>query len=469
MQMLLDGASCDSLSGSTLPVYNPATGTTIDTVPAGSSDDVTAAVAAAEIVQTKWAGVSPTDKSRILIATGMLIRREADTLATLLTTEQGKPFHESKNEILGTAHIFEYYASMTGSIRGDAAVLPKYGYMNVVRKPLGVCGAIVPWNMPAIIFGWKVGAALACGNTVVVKPSETAPLTVLRLAILLGAAGVPGGALNVITGSGEVTGGAVVRNPDIRHVSFTGSVETGRAVASAAAPTLKKLTLELSGNDVFIVAADADIDAAVAGAVRNRFYNCGQVCTSAKRILVDAGCVDEFVRKAKAAIEKLVVGSGLEQVNMGPMNNPRQRDTVALAVDRIVQEECGKLIFGGKKLEGPGNFYAPTLLSDVSPDAVSEEIFGPVMPVIPFATLDEAVGIANSTPYGLGASIWTKNIMTAYTVTEQVRSGVVWVNRHLVLPPEVPFGGTGNSGYGRENGREFIYEYTEPKSILIGL
>lgn len=237
---------------------------------------------------------------------------------------------------------------MTGSIRGDAAVLPKYGYMNVVRKPLGVCGAIVPWNMPAIILGWRTGAALACGNAVVVKPSETAPLTVLRMAELLGAAGIPGGALNVVIGNGAVTGDAVVRNADIRHVSFTGSVATGRAVAGATASTLKKLIMELGGNDAFIVAADADIDEAVAGAVQNRFYNCGQVCTSAKRILVDVGCVDEFVRKAKAAIEKRVVGSGLEKVSMGPLNNPGQRDAVASAVDRIVREECGRLIFGGK-------------------------------------------------------------------------------------------------------------------------
>ena len=445
MQMFLDGTGHDSLSGSSIPVYNPATGEVIDTVPAGNADDVAAAVTAAEIAQKKWERVSPADKSRILIAAGALIRSEADALATLLTTEQGKPFREAKDEILGTAHVFEYYASMTGTLQGDAAVLPKYGYMNVVRKPLGVCGAIVPWNMPAIIFGWKAGAALACGNAVIAKPSETAPLTVLRLAELLVKAGVPGGAMNVVTGSGR------------------------RSVALAAAPTLKKLTLELGGNDAFIVTADADIDAAVAGAVRNRFYNCGQVCTSAKRILVDAVCADEFVRKAKDAIEKLVVGSGIEKVNMGPLNNPGQRDAVAAAVDRIVSEDCGKIICGGKKKEGAGNFYAPTLLADVSPDAVSEEIFGPVMPVIPFTTLDEAIKIANGTPYGLGASVWTKNLKTAYTVADQIRSGVVWVNRHLILPPEIPFGGTGDSGYGRENGREFIYEYTEPKSILLGL
>ncbi|HJJ91001.1 MAG TPA: aldehyde dehydrogenase family protein [Methanocorpusculum sp.] len=467
MRMYLNGTEYDSLSGTTIPVYNPATGAMIDTIPVGNAEDVAAAVEVAEIAQKKWEGVNQANKARILIKAGTLIREEAATLARLLTTEQGKPFHEAKDEILGTAHIFEYYASMTGSIQGDAAFLPKYGYKNVVRRPLGICGAIIPWNMPAIIFGWKVGSALACGNAVVVKPSETAPLTVLRLAKLIDRAGIPPGTLNIVTGNGVNTGDAIVRNTSISHVSFTGSIETGRAVASAAAPTLKKLTLELGGNDAFIVTKDADIDVAVAGAVRNRFYNCGQVCTSAKRILVEESCVEEFVKKTKVAIEKLVVGSGLEQVNMGPLNNPAQREAVASSVDRIVQEEKGKLIIGGKKLLGPGNFYAPTLLSDVVPDAVTDEIFGPVLPVIPFTTLDEAIWIANSTSYGLGASVWTKNITTAYTIIEKIKSGVVWVNQHLILPPEIPFGGTGNSGYGRENGNDFIYEYTESKSILI--
>jgi betaine-aldehyde dehydrogenase/succinate-semialdehyde dehydrogenase/glutarate-semialdehyde dehydrogenase len=467
--MFLDGVGCDCLSGGTLPVYNPATGSVVDSVPAGNADDVAVAVAIAENSQTKWAKVNQADKSRILIAAGALIRNEVETLARLLTTEQGKPFHEAKNEILGTAHIFEYYASMTGSIRGDAAVLPKYGYMNTIKKPLGVCGAIVPWNMPAIIFGWKVGAALACGNAIVIKPSETAPLTILRLAELLVAAGVIGGVMNVVTGDGAVVGDAIVRNPGIRRVSFTGSVATGRRVSLAAAPILKKLTLELSGNDAFIVAADADVDTAVAGAIQSRFYNCGQVCTSAKRILVDASLTGEFVKKARAAIEKFVIGNGLEKVNMGPLNNPKQLDMVASAVDRILSEDCGNLVCGGKKQDGLGNFYEPTLLSNVSPDAVSEEIFGPVMSVISFSTLDEAVEIANGTSYGLGTSIWTKNMKIAYTVAEQIRSSVVWVNKHLILPPEIPFGGTGDFGYGLENGREFVYEYTEPKSILIDI
>ncbi|MDV0444209.1 aldehyde dehydrogenase family protein [Methanorbis rubei] len=469
MQMFVGGRATESLSGKSVQVVNPATGSVIDTIPAGTADDVAAVVDVAGVDQLKWASISPADKARVLINAGAQIRAEADSLATLLTTEQGKPLRESKDEILGTAHVFEYYASMTGSVRGDAAVLPKYGYMNVVRKPIGICGAIVPWNMPAMIFAWKAGAALACGNAVVAKPSDTAPLTILRLAEILVRAGVFGGAMNVVTGPGSVVGDAIVRNPDIRHVSFTGSVATGRSVALAAAPKLKRLTLELGGNDAFIVAADADIDAAVTGAVRNRFYNCGQVCTSAKRVLVDAKVADEFVRKAKAAIEKLSVGNGLEKVNMGPLNNPIQRDAVASAVDKIVEDQSGTLVCGGRKMDGAGNFYAPTLLTNVAHDAVREEIFGPVMPVILFETLDDAVEIANSTPYGLGASIWTKDITTAYTAADMIRSGVVWVNKHLILPPEIPFGGTKDSGYGRENGTDFIYEFTEPKSILIGI
>ncbi len=469
MQMFVGGRAVSSISGGSVQVFNPATGAVIDTVPAGDADDVAAAVHAAEDDQPKWAKSSPADKARVLIHAAGRIRAEADSLAVMLTTEQGKPLREAKDEILGTAHVFEYYASMTGSVRGDAAVLPKYGYMNVVRKPIGVCGAIVPWNMPAIIFGWKAGAALACGNAVVAKPSETAPLTILRLAEILVESGVFGGAMNVVTGTGSAAGDAIVRNADIRHVSFTGSVATGRAVALAAAPALKRLTLELGGNDAFIVAADADVDAAVAGAVRNRFYNCGQVCTSAKRILVDAKIADAFVRKAQAAVEKLSVGNGLEKVNVGPLNNPGQRDAVASVVEGIVAGDCGRVVCGGRVGDGAGNFYLPTLLSDVSPDAVREEIFGPVMPVISFETLSDAVEIANDTPYGLGASIWTRDIKTAYTVAEAMRSGVVWVNRHLILPPEIPFGGTKDSGYGRENGTDFIYEFTEPKSILIGI
>ena len=467
MQMFLGGSPADSISGKTITVYNPATGKPVDTIPDGSADDVAAAVEQASLILPEWERVSSADRARILIRAASLIRDHAAELAALLTTEQGKPLREAKDEILGTAHVFEYYASMTGSIRGDAAVLPRYGYMNVIRKPLGICGSIVPWNMPAIIFGWKAGAALACGNAVIAKPSETAPLTVLRLSQILVDAGVPGGAMNVVTGSGQTAGDAVVRNPDIRHVSFTGSVATGKTVSLAAASTLKKLTLELGGNDAFIVCEDADLDATVTGAVRNRFYNCGQVCTSAKRILVSDKLVDQFLAKARAAVDKLTVGNGLEKVTMGPLNNPGQRNAVAGTVAAILEHDCGTLICGGKPLAGAGNFYAPTLISDVAPDAVREEIFGPVMSVIPFHTLDEAVEIANGTPYGLGASVWTRDLQTAYTCAEQIRAGVVWINKHLILPPELPFGGTGSSGYGRENGTEFIYEYTEPKSILL--
>jgi acyl-CoA reductase-like NAD-dependent aldehyde dehydrogenase len=468
MKMLIGGVWQDSQSGKTREVFNPADGTAFETIPDAVSEDVSLAAEAARTALSGWGRISPADKAKIFVKAGSLIREQVSELAPLLTTEQGKPLREARDEILGTAHVFEYYASMAGSLQGDAADLPKYGYLNVVRKPLGVCGAVIPWNMPAMIFGWKTGAALICGNTVVAKPSVTAPLTILKLAAILETAGVPAGAVNVVTGSGSTAGDAVVRHPDIRHISFTGSVDSGKTVALAAAPYLKKLTLELGGNDAFIVCRDADILQAAKQAVRNRFYNCGQVCTSAKRILVDQGIADRFVSAALAEMKKLSVGNGLLGASMGPLNNPAQCAAVQVSVERLLSGDAGKLVAGGRKISGPGCFFEPTLLTDVAPDSIREEIFGPVMPVIPFENENEALRIANGTGYGLGASVWTQNLKNAYTFAGQLSSGVVWINRHLILPPEMPFGGVGISGFGRENGREFIYEYTEPRSILVG-
>ena len=451
-----------------LNVLNPATNDIIGTIQNSTSGDIQNAVNAAHDILPKWEKLSASKRAMMLINAATLIRGRAAELSALLTTEQGKPLTEAKDEILGAAHVFEYYASVCGSIPGDARNLPGYGYLNVVRKPLGICAAIIPWNMPAIIFAWKAGAALSCGNAVITKPSKTASLTILKIADIMHEAGIPKEALQIVTGSGESAGSALIQHPDIRHISFTGSITTGKSVSMLAAPFLKKLTLELGGNDSFIVTKTADLDAAVKAAVRHRFYNCGQVCTSAKRILVDASLADEFVHKAEVMLSGYVVGNGLEKVNMGPMNNPDQLAQIEASVENILANGDAQLVYGGKRLEMPGNFYAPTLLKNVSPLAVSEEIFGPVMSVIPFNTPDEALDIANSTQYGLGSSVWTSDIATAHTFAESLRCGVVWVNKHLILPPEMPFGGVGNSGFGRENGRDFVYEYTEPKSILFG-
>ena len=449
-------------------VRNPATGEHISSLPVFSASDVSAAANLAAESAKSWENTAASVRAVKLVNAASLIRSRQDALASLLTREQGKPLAESKSEIMGAAHVFEYYASVCGSIRGDAQNLPNYGYLNVVRKPIGVCAAIIPWNMPAIIFAWKAGAALACGNPVLAKPSATAPLTVQALGNALHEAGIPTDVLQIITGDGGETGRALVDEPLVRHVSFTGSTATGREVGASAGRNLKRVHLELGGNDAFVVTKSADIKRAAAAAVRHRFYNCGQVCTSAKRILVHESLEAEFVSAAKERIELLTVGDGMLGNKMGPLNNENQLRAVSDAVSKILNKEEGTLVTGGERVEGTGYFYRPTLLCNVVPEAVSEEIFGPVMSVIPFSTDDEAIEIANSTEYGLGSSVWTDRLAVAHKYADELKAGVVWVNKHLILPPEMPFGGVGNSGFGRENGMDFVYEYTEAKSILFG-
>ena len=451
-----------------LDVCNPATGEHLSSVEVFSANDISAAAERAAEAAKAWEHTAPSVRAVKLVNAASLIRSRQDALSALLTREQGKPLAEARSEIQGAAHVFEYYASVCGSIRGDAQNLPNYGYLNVVRKPVGVCAAIIPWNMPAIIFAWKAGAALACGNPVLAKPSATAPLTVTALAHALHEAGVPKDILQIVTGNGDETGRALVEEPLVRHVSFTGSTAAGREVGASAGRNLKRVHLELGGNDAFIVTKSADVNRAAAAAVRHRFYNCGQVCTSAKRILVHESLEAEFVSAAKERIEQLTVGDGMLGNKMGPLNNENQLRAVSDAVFKILNKEEGTLVTGGERMEGKGYFYRPTLLCDVAPEAVSEEIFGPVMSVIPFRTDDEALEIANSTEYGLGSSVWTESLAAAHKYADELKAGVVWVNKHLILPPEMPFGGVGNSGFGRENGMDFVYEYTEAKSILFG-
>ena len=451
-----------------LDVCNPATGEHLSSVEVFSANDISAAAERAAEAAKAWEHTAPSVRAVKLVNAASLIRSRQDALSALLTREQGKPLAEARSEIQGAAHVFEYYASVCGSIRGDAQNLPNYGYLNVVRKPVGVCAAIIPWNMPAIIFAWKAGAALACGNPVLAKPSATAPLTVTAIAHALHEAGIPKDILQIVTGNGEETGRALVEEPLVRHVSFTGSTAAGREVGASAGRNLKRVHLELGGNDAFIVTKSADVNRAAAAAVRHRFYNCGQVCTSAKRILVHESLEAEFVSAAKERIEQLTVGDGMLGNKMGPLNNENQLRAVSDAVFKILNKEEGTLVTGGERMEGKGYFYRPTLLCDVAPEAVSEEIFGPVMSVIPFRTDDEALEIANSTEYGLGSSVWTESLAAAHKYADELKAGVVWVNKHLILPPEMPFGGVGNSGFGRENGMDFVYEYTEAKSILFG-
>ncbi len=476
MKMLIGGELRDSVSGRTFPVHNPATGDMVDEAPLGGEDDVLSAIEAAGEAFSDWAAKSPRNRGKILFFAAEEIRRRNTDLAALLTAEQGKPIREAVDEINGFANILEYYHGLSAVIRGESENLRGYGHVTVQRRPLGICGAIIPWNMPAIIMGWKIGAALTAGNTMVLKPARTAPLTCMKLAEILSEAGLPPGVLNVVTGPGETVGREIARNPEIRKVTFTGEAGTGKQVALDAAPAMKRLTLELGGSDPMIVADDADIGAAVEGAVRGRFYNCGQVCTAVKRLYVFDSVADEFVRRLKARVEEIVVGNGMDRgVGMGPLNNREGLERVAGIVDTARERDEGEIIAGGRVPVGEehrhGHFFLPTLVAGVPYDSVffSEEIFGPVLPVATVPGLDEALELANNSRYGLGASVWTRDAGVIARATEELEAGIVWVNQHLKIPPEVPFGGTKASGIGRENGSRALDAYTEEKSVLVRL
>ncbi|KQC04157.1 MAG: aldehyde dehydrogenase [Methanoculleus sp. SDB] len=473
MQMRFGGAWMSGAHNEVIGVANPATGELLDSVPLGCAEDVDAAVAAADEAWPGWTEIPPRERGRRLTAAAEKIREQADTLARLLTREQGKPLAEALNEIWGAANVFEYYASIAGTLAGTAAPIPGYGYATVVRQPLGICAAIIPWNMPALILAWKLGPALLAGNAMVVKPSQTTPLTALCLAAIVeDACGVPG-VVNIVTGTGSEAGEALVAHPGIRHVSFTGQTETGRRVAARASGELKGVTLELGGSDPMIVCRDANIDAAVAGALRGRFYNCGQTCTAVKRLYVDGPVYDVFLRKLAAGAEALKVGNGMDSATtMGPMHRAGDRDRLLSLIESLREENRARVLTGGSIPPGAnpaGHFLEPAILIDPDPASavMTEEIFGPVLPVVRVDGIDEAIECANASRYGLGASVWTRDLATAAHVAGQVRCGVFWVNQHLSLPPDVPFGGVGASGIGRENGPDAPDRYRETKTILV--
>lgn len=475
MQMRIGGKETESAGGKWIDVLNPADGTVVDRVPAGIADDVDRAVEAAESAAPDWAKKTSRERGMILFRAAQLVRERHHDLARLLTTEQGKPLREAVDEVRGFANILEFYAAISGEPDGDAIHLGPLGDAMVMRIPLGVCGAIIPWNMPVIIMGWKVGPALVTGNTLVLKPASTAPLTDLRLAALMEEAGLPPGVLNVVTGSGPVVGEALVRHPEVRKISFTGDYRTGHRVKEIAGGQLKEITLELGGSDPMIVMDDADIAKAVEGALRGRFYNAGQTCTAVKRLFVHEKIAEQFQRELKVRVEALRVGNGLEKTTeMGPLNSRMQRDRITGMVGRMREKEEGTILTGGETLEpdgsDAGNFYQPTLVAGVAPDSclLTEEVFGPVLPIVPVPDLDTAIREANRTRFGLGASVWTRDLTNAKRVYREVHAGIVWVNRHLTVPPELPFGGVSESGIGRENGRDALRQYSQAKSLLIG-
>lgn len=475
MQMRIGGTETGAMAGKVLDVRNPATGEIIESVPSGTGDDVGSAVDAAGDACGTWGKKTPRERGTILFHAAQRVREQHKDLARLLTMEQGKPLKEALDEVRGFANILEFYAGLSSHSSGEAIRLGAVGDGIVIREPLGVCGAILPWNMPVLIMGWKIGPALLAGNTMVLKPASTTPLTCLKLAAILDRAGLPPGVLNVITGPGEEVGEAIIRHQAIKKISFTGDTATGEKIRNLGSLNQKELVLELGGSDPMIVMDDADLRKAVEGAIRGRFYNAGQTCTAVKRLYVHEKIADHFTRELKDRVEALTVGNGLgAKVDMGPLNSAGQRERIAVMVESVRSADEGTIVTGGCEMRGKafenGNFYRPTLVAGVEPESrlVTEEVFGPVLPVMTIPDLATAIREANNTRYGLGASIWTRDIGNVRRFFDEVHAGIVWVNRHLTVPPEVPFGGVNASGIGRENGQDALDGYSRTKTLLLG-
>jgi acyl-CoA reductase-like NAD-dependent aldehyde dehydrogenase len=472
--MFVDGGPHGTQAGDLLEVLDPATGELVDTVPAGGPADVDAAVTAAHAAFAGWWDTPAARRGELLGRATANARGHVDELAASLTREQGKPQREARLEIDRCLETLEHYAGLAKNLRGGSVPsLDEGAYGLVLRRPLGVVGAIVPWNFPTTLLANKLGPALVTGNTVVAKPAETTPLTTLRLAELLHEGGLPAGVCNVVTGTGPVAGDALVRHPLVRKVAFTGSTPVGKATMAAAAEQLKRVTLELGGSDPMIICDDADLDRAVSAASVGRFFNCGQACLATKRLFVFGAVADEVVERLVAKAVKLRLGPGTaDRVLMGPLHSARQRalleDQVADAVDR-----GAKVLCGGARPRGDvydrGFFYQPTLLLEPPADArvAVEETFGPVLPIWRVADLEEAIGRANDSPFGLGSAIWTRDLHRATLAAERLEAGYTWVNSVNKVYDELPFGGLKQSGYGKEHGIEALDYYQETKSVVV--
>jgi acyl-CoA reductase-like NAD-dependent aldehyde dehydrogenase len=477
-KMFIAGESVDSVTGQTYEVRNPANGELVDTVPKANHEDVRRAVDAAAAAFDEWSHTSAEERAKILLKAIDLIEAERENLSRLLTREQGKPLQESNTELEHFLHGLEFYAGLASKVRGAQVPLPaKNAYGMVIKKPIGVCGAIVPWNFPITLMGTKVGPALAAGNTVVVKPALTTPLTTIRVIELMNQAGLPKGVLNVVTGPGATAGEELLKNPKVRRLAFTGASSTGRHVAEVACSDFKRVTLELGGSDPMIVCDDADIAKAITGAMVGRFWNAGQACLAVKRLYVFEKIFDEFVEGLVSKVARYEVGDGLTRpekprIRMGPLHTAAQRDEIESQLEDAIKRGA-RVLIGGARPEGAsferGFFYLPTILVDVPDDAraAQEETFGPLLPIFRVRDLDEAIERANNSIYGLGSSIWTKNISNIEKAIDRLQAGNVWVNSLHYGYDELPFGGVKASGFGREHGPEALEYYLEPKGVVI--
>ncbi len=472
-QMFIAGEYQGSESGETSEIRNPATGEVVDRVPRGTAGDVRKAIDVAADAFGSWSKMSPSKRGSLLFEAGRLIKDKEKDLAALLTQEQGKPIRESFLEIRRFVHTLEHYAGMAKCMRGGYVNLDDGRYGLIMKKPMGVVGSIVPWNFPVSLMGNKIGPALLAGNTMIIKPAGSTPLTATRCVELIHRAGFPKGVINIITGPGGVVGEEILQNSKIRKIGFTGETGTGKHVMEVASKEIKRVTLELGGSDPMIVCDDADLDRAVSAASVGRFFNCGQACLAVKRLYLFDRIADTFMERLTGKVNKLRIGDGLKRETLlGPLHTKVQREEVEEMVADAVKRGA-KLLTGGGRPKGQefnqGYFLQPTLLADVDPDAriVVEECFGPALPILRVKDLDEAIAQANRSIFGLGSSVWTRDVSRAMRAAEQIEAGYTWINSAQIIYDELPFGGVKQSGLGKEHGNEAIDYYTETKSIVV--
>jgi aldehyde dehydrogenase (NAD+) len=475
-RLLIDGRWVDGTKS--FDTINPATGEALTQIAEASAADVDCAVLAArrafEDRNGAWRKLSASERGRLIWKLSDLVEKHIDEFAELETLDNGKPIFESRYvDMPMVIDVLRYYAGLATKIHGETVNTSESAFTYTLREPVGVVGLIVPWNFPLLLASWKVGPALACGNTIVLKPAEQTPLTTLKFGELVVDAGFPAGVVNIVTGGPQV-GKAIVAHPGIDKIAFTGSTAVGKEIMRGAADTLKRVTLELGGKSPNIVFADADVDGAVKGAINGIFYGKGEVCNAGSRLFLESKLRDEFTEKLVARASKMRPADPLDpKTRMGAIVSQEQMQTV-LSFIEAGKKDGAKLIAGGNRvaIDGSNGFFIePTIFGDVKNDMkiAREEIFGPVLSVLTFDDVDEVIEQANSNPYGLAAAVWTRDVKKAHTVSRRLKAGTVWINTYGLMDASLPFGGYKSSGFGRELGAHAMEHYTELKTVWLNM
>ncbi len=477
-RLFINGEFVDARSGETFVTSNPATEEKITDVASAGAEDVDLAVKAARAQMepgSEWQKMKPRDRAKVLWKIADMLSARAEEIGRIETLDNGKPIFESQFvDTPAAAECLYYFAGWSGKVTGETIPVADNAFAYTLREPVGVVGAITPWNFPLMLAVWKIAPALACGNTVVIKPASNTSLSLLEFAEYAKECGLPAGVLNVLPGRGSVVGNAIVDHPGVDAIAFTGSTEVGRSLMARAAKTLKKVSLELGGKSPNIVFADSDLDVAARGALNAIFYGKGEVCAAGSRLLVEEAAHDELLAKVTDRAAKMTAGDPLHpKTRLGALVSKDQMDTVLSYID-AGKAEGAKLVCGGERADigtGKGYFVKPTIFDDVDPGMriSREEIFGPVLATIRFKDAEDAIAKGNATVYGLAAAVWTRDISKAHRVARAIKAGTVWVNTYNLYDPALPFGGFKESGFGRDQGKDALDKYTQTKSVWVNL